>query len=67
MRLTFEEIHELGAKYHPNTWLCATRLAVETLWDTDLRVDDPEVKRAISLVVLRVLDCVEPRPPKEAQ
>ena len=67
MRLTFEEIHLLGAKYHPHSWINANRLAVENLWDSDLRVDDPEVKRAVSLIVLRVLDHVEPRvEPQEA-
>jgi hypothetical protein len=58
-RLTFEKIHELGAQRHPHTWLNANRVAASNLWDSDLRVDDSEVKRAVSLVVLRVLDHVD--------
>jgi len=60
-QLTFEEIHEIGSRYHPVSWFNTNRVAASSLWDSGLRVDDPEVKRAVSLVVLRVLDHVEPR------
>ena len=63
--LTFEKIHELGVERHPTVWFTASRVAASNLWDSGLRVDDPEVKRAVSLVVLRVLDAV--MPDKESQ
>lgn len=61
-RISFERIHEIGSNRHPRSWFNANRLAVENLWDSDLKVNDPEVKRVVSLVVLRVLDHIEPWP-----
>lgn len=58
--LTFERIHELGAERHPQEWFIATRVAVTNIWDTGLDISDPEVKRAVSLIVLRILDAVMP-------
>jgi hypothetical protein len=61
--MTFEQIHEVGAKRHPEVWLTANRVAATNLWDTKLDISDPEVKRAVSLIILRVLDAVQPAPP----
>lgn len=36
---------------------------VTNLWDTGLDISDPEVKRAISLIVLGILDFMEERQP----
>lgn len=58
MSLTFERIHEIGADRHKESWLIANRVAATNLWDSGLDISDPEVKRAISLIVLRVLDAI---------
>lgn len=59
--LSFERIHEIGAATHPHSWLGCSRVAATNLWDTGLDISDPEVKRAISLIVLRILDFMETR------
>jgi len=61
MSLTFERIHELGAARHPQQWFIANRVATVNLWDSGLNISDPEVKRAVSLIILRVLDAIAPK------
>lgn len=49
--------HEAGSLRHGAAWLQANRRAVEVLWGCRrFRVDDAEVKRAVPLMLLRVLD-----------
>jgi len=55
-RMTFQDIHSVGARRHPQRWVDANRAAVSVLWGTKVHPDDPEMRRLISLVVLRVLD-----------
>lgn len=55
---TLDGIHEIGANRHPHSWLNANRLAVGELWAENIRMDDESIKRAVSLIVLRVLDYI---------
>lgn len=54
--LTFQQIHEVGARRHGSRWLAANSRAVEAMLGTKLKVYDPHVKRTVSEIVLRVLD-----------
>lgn len=53
---TVEQLHEIGVLKHGSLWLAANMRAVEALWETKLKVDSVEVKEAIPLIILRVLD-----------
>lgn len=64
--MDFERIHELGAERHREAWLIANRAATTNLWDSGLDISNPDVKRAVSLIVLRVLDAIRARSPVPA-
>jgi hypothetical protein len=57
--MTLPRIHEVGAARHPVTWFMANHAAVAAMWDYPGPIDE-EIKRLVSLVVLRVLDRVQP-------
>jgi hypothetical protein len=56
--IPIERIHELGAIRHHRLWWESNRRAVEKLWGSGLRADDPKVKDAVPRIVLAVLDGV---------
>jgi hypothetical protein len=56
----FQNIHEAGPKRHTASWLAANLVAVETLWASGFNPNDLRIKTLTSLIVLRVLDVVEP-------
>ena len=56
--LSFETIHEVGAKRHPATWFFANQAAVR--WaNARIDISDPANKELVSEIVLRVLDAVD--------
>jgi hypothetical protein len=57
--MTFQMIHRVGAKRHSQQWVAANRAAISVLWGTKVQPDDPEMRRLVSLVVLRVLDAAK--------
>jgi hypothetical protein len=57
--MTFQDIHRMGARRHPRQWVDATRAAVSVLWGTRVHPDEPEMRRLVSLMVLRVLDAAK--------
>lgn len=54
--LSFQDIHRAGARRHPDQWVSANQAAITVLWGTRVQPDDPEMRRVVSLMVLRVLD-----------
>jgi hypothetical protein len=57
--MTFQDIHRIGARRHAQRWVDANRAAISVLWGTRVHPVDPEVRRLVSLVVLRVLDAAK--------
>lgn len=57
--MTFQVIHRVGAKRHRQQWVAANRAAISVLWGTKVQPDEPEMRRLVSLVVLRVLDAAK--------
>jgi hypothetical protein len=49
------KVHEYGVARFGDKWYHANRRAVEVLWGTRLRADSPEVKKAIPLLLFKVL------------
>lgn len=64
--MEFERIHELGAERHREAWLIANRAAATNLWGSGLDISNPDVKRAVSLIILRVLDATRAPSPVPA-
>ena len=54
--LSFEEIHNVGARRYTHRWIEANRAAVSVLVGEGFPPTDPRLMRLVSLVVLRVLD-----------
>jgi hypothetical protein len=54
--LSFQDIHKAGARRHPGQWVTANQAAITVLWGTQIQPDEPEMRRLVSLMVLRVLD-----------
>jgi hypothetical protein len=54
--LTFEEIHQVGAKRHTHQWIEANRAAISAMFAEGVSPTDMRMKRLVSMVVLRVLD-----------
>jgi hypothetical protein len=54
--LSFQDIHQVGARLHPEKWVASNQAATSVLWGTKVQPDDPEMRRLVSLMVLRVLD-----------
>lgn len=54
----FERIHEKGVERHPRTWLMANEAAISAAIGR-VTVHDAKMKEMVSLIVLRVLDCVK--------
>lgn len=53
---TFEQINESGMRRHRDRWFHANRRAVEVIWGTKFRPNDPEVKQMVSQIILSILD-----------
>jgi len=49
-------IHEAGVERHGDRWYHANRRAVEVLWGSRLKVDSPEVKETLPMVLYKVLN-----------
>ena len=58
--LVAEAAHEQGANRHPLYWLQANHLAVDVLHKLELRPSDPAMKAVASMLVLRMLDWLQP-------
>lgn len=58
--LVAEAAHEKGAERHPLYWLKANHLAVDVLYKLELRPSDPVHKAIASMIVLRMLDWLQP-------
>lgn len=58
--LVAEAAHEQGAARHPLYWLKANHLAVDVIYKLGLRPSDPETKALASMLVLRLLDWLQP-------
>lgn len=53
--MTFERIHEIGAKRHPEYWFTANAAAARAIPPDKM---DDATKTLVSLVTLRVLDAI---------
>lgn len=51
-------IHQIGAERHKGLWLFANQRAIEVLWGSALKPEDPDVKATIPRIVLVVLDAL---------
>lgn len=54
--LTFEEIHQVGAKRHTHQWIEANRAAISAMFAEGVSPTDMRMRRLVSMIVLRVLD-----------
>jgi hypothetical protein len=54
--MTFEQVHEIGARRHKDRWLHANRRAVEAASAAGMSYSKPSEKYAIALIVLKILD-----------
>lgn len=56
----FHVTHEAGARRHPLYWLKANQLAAKAINDAGQKVTDTTLKTVVSLVLLRMLDWLQP-------
>ncbi len=60
--MTFSEIHEAGAKRHPDMWIAANIAAVHAANYERANIADSKTKALVSHVVLSVLDALKAKP-----
>jgi hypothetical protein len=56
----FTEVHDAGAKRHPENWLLANQAATWAIGRCGLQASDPAIRTVVSMVTLRVLDTTLP-------